>query len=314
MYAPELAHYGVIGMKWGTHLSKEVRGAKKAYKEQRRKDREKYNDYLNKQIQKDEADYKKYEAKGMSRQAFYKRRDGKYERAYVDYHKKRRDADDNYKNVIAAARLKAYNRLYRKPFGKNELKHFGVLGMKWGKHKAKQPQGKPLGPVKIYGTTSNGIQFFHDTPGIIVSSNVRLSKRHIDSINKQRAKGVSTMDALAKMGALGEVRFDRDRTTATQRIDALRRYAKAVGKNNHVIRTSAGSTLSGLFAAQIALGEYEVHGDSKKALMIAAGGAAAGTALSYIGSKVLQKRKLKKNLKIIDGIEQRYKNGDIYAI
>lgn len=37
-------------------------------------------------------------------------------------------------------------------------------------------------------------------------------------------------------------------------------------------------------------------------------------ALSYIGSKVLQKRKLKKNLKIIDGIEQRYKNGDIYAI
>lgn len=54
----------------------------------------------------------------MSRQAFYKRRDGKYERAYVDYHKKRRDAHDNYKNVIAAARLKAYNRLYRRPFGK----------------------------------------------------------------------------------------------------------------------------------------------------------------------------------------------------
>lgn len=122
------------------------------------------------------------------------------------------------------------------------------------------------------------------------------------------------MEALARMGALGEVRFDLDRTTATQRLDALRRYAKAVGKNNHVIRTSAGSTLSGLFAAQIALGEYEVHGDGKKALMIAAGGAAAGTALSYIGSKVLQKRKLKKNLKVIDGIEQRYKNGDIYAI
>lgn len=28
----ELKHYGVLGMKWGTHLSKEVRGVKKAYK------------------------------------------------------------------------------------------------------------------------------------------------------------------------------------------------------------------------------------------------------------------------------------------
>lgn len=300
MYAPELAHYGVIGMKWGTHLSKEVRGAKKAYKEQRRKDREKYNDYLNKQIQKDEVDYKKYEAKGMSRQAFYKRRDGKYERAYVDYHKKRRDADNNYKNVITAARLKAYNRLYRKPFGKNELKHFGVLGMKWGKHKAKQPQGKPLGPVKIYGTASNGIQFFHDTPGIIVSSNVRLSKRHIDSINKQRAKGVSTMDALAKMGALGTVDRDyRQPLTSKQVRQAAERYAKANAKSGHVRRMGLTSAVIGIAAVKTALEAGAATDDPKTAAAVLVGSSAAASVLAYAGSRAIQSRRRKKNLESV---------------
>lgn len=58
----------------------------------------------------------------------------------------------------------------------------------------------------------------------LVSSNVRLSKRHIDSINRQRAKGVSTMDALAKMGALETVDRDAKKLARTRAKSPIIRY------------------------------------------------------------------------------------------
>lgn len=193
----------------------------------------------------------------------------------------------------------------------NELKHFGVLGMKWGKHKAKQPQGKPLGPVKIYGTAPNGIQFFHDTPGIIVSSNVRLSKRHIDSINKQRAKGVSTMDALAKMGALGTVdRDERQPLHPRQVRQAAERYAEARAKSGHVRRMGIMSAAIGIAAAKTALETSIATDDPKTAAAVLVGSSAVAGVLAYSGSRAIQSRSRKKNLakvrELFGGIEGAY--------
>lgn len=43
----------------------------------------------------------------------------------------------------------------------NELKHFGVLGMRWGKRKAK-PVGTSLKSSKIDGRT-----YYHDSDGVV---------------------------------------------------------------------------------------------------------------------------------------------------
>lgn len=191
----------------------------------------------------------------------------------------------------------------------NELKHFGVLGMKWGKHKAK-PQ-KKSNPVDITLSTDGRI-YLHDTPGVVLQSNGPLRKRDLVKINKYRDKGLSTMDAMAKAGNIGSMSFINGKTTVPEKLDAYRRYSKAVNKHNHVERTKLFSFMSGMIGAYTAVSIAEADmNDAKTAAYAGIGIAAVGSILGYAGSKVAQKRGLKSDKKTIDTVERRYKRGEI---
>lgn len=125
----------------------------------------------------------------------------------------------------------------------NELKHFGVLGMKWGKHKAKPI--KSSNPVEITLST-DGRVYLHDTPGVVLQANRPFGRRDIDKINKHRDKGLSTMEAMTKTGLLGTMSFINGKTTINDKLEAYRRYSKAVNKFNHRERTKTLGFISGL--------------------------------------------------------------------
>lgn len=102
----------------------------------------------------------------------------------------------------------------------NELKHFGVLGMKWGKHKAR-PVGTSLKSSKIDGRT-----YYHDSDGVVVSTRRKLSNRNKRFIDREHEKGVAAVASLYASGISSAI-ADHNIRKKTRKLDES--YNQIVG-------------------------------------------------------------------------------------
>lgn len=140
----------------------------------------------------------------------------------------------------------------------NELKHFGVLGMKWGRRKAKNESSKNLGPVK--SSIINGRRYYHDENGVAVAYKRDLRPAGLDYINKQRAKGINTLKAMAKLDAIDDIKY----TKRGKDLDSAHEYAKRVIRdrevNKDIGRTLASTIVIGSLAAKSLLARNKLAG------------------------------------------------------
>ncbi len=306
----ELKHFGVLGMKWGTHLSKEVRGVKKAYKTKSEKQLQQYqkrmenhaSDLQNKlfryyydldkaQNRNDNAKADRISKKIFNLENEIGRGHNKIGRDYDELVKK---SKKQYDKDLEDARLKAYNRLYRRPFGRNELKHFGVLGMKWGKRKDKS---KSLGPVKT--SIINGRKYYHDDHGVAVAYKRDLKPAGVRFINKQRSKGVDTLKAMSKLDAIDDVKY----TKRGENLDSAHDYAKRVIRDRELSkdrnRTLVAYAAIGGLAAKSLLDRNRLAGINNREYYATVGVAAvAGLYASGISSMVARSNINKRNRKL----------------
>lgn len=100
-------------MKWGISRSKEVRGVKKAYKNQKRDIRSEYIKKRNKLDDRLVEDLYRTELKGGTYSDISAKWDKPYQKSHAEYKAKNKKVDDKYAKDLAAAKEKAANRLFK---------------------------------------------------------------------------------------------------------------------------------------------------------------------------------------------------------